>query len=83
MKCDTRMLQKNPPDNMVEDGMSAGLTNTRTALIVDSQCSVSRIRSKTLHSLFCITSKKLPYTTLCFIASRFIRLPCNFRARQY
>ena len=25
-----------------------------------------------LHSLFCITSKKLPYTTLCYVASRFI-----------
>ena len=32
--------------------------------------SVSRVRSKTMHSLSCITSW-LPYTTLCYIASRF------------
>ena len=33
-------------------------------------CSVSRVRSKTMHSLFCITSW-LPYITLCYIDSRF------------
>ena len=32
--------------------------------------SVSRVRSKTMHSLFCITSW-LPYITLCYIDSRF------------
>ena len=32
--------------------------------------SVSRVRSKTMHSLFCITSS-LPYITLCYIDSRF------------
>ena len=40
------------------------------------------VRSKTMHSLFCITLKKLPYTTLRYTASRFI-LPWNFRARLY
>ena len=35
--------------------------------------------SKTMHSLFCITSEKLPYTTLSNIASRFV-VPWNFRA---
>ena len=35
-----------------------------------------------MHSLFCITSSKLPYTTLCYIASRFI-LPWNLSARLY
>ena len=33
-------------------------------------CSVSRVRSKTMHSLFCITSL-WPYITLCQIDSRF------------
>ena len=32
--------------------------------------SVSRVRSKTMHSLSCITSC-LPYITLCYIDSRF------------
>ena len=32
----------------------------------------ARVCSKTMHSLLCITSKKLPFTTLCYIASRFI-----------
>ena len=32
----------------------------------------ARVCSKTMHSLLCITSKKLPYTALCYIASRFI-----------
>ena len=36
--------------------------------------SVSRVRSKTMHSLFCITSW-LPYITLCFIDSRFFSAP--------
>ena len=36
-------------------------------------CSVSRVRSKTMHSLFCITSS-LPYITLCYIDSRFFLL---------
>ena len=35
-----------------------------------------------MHFLFCITSKKLPYTTLRYTALRFI-LPWNFRARLY
>ena len=35
--------------------------------------SVSRVRSKTMHSLFCITCALswLPYITLCYIDSRF------------
>ena len=41
-----------------------------------------RVCSKTMHSLLCITSKKLPHTTLCYITSRFI-LPWNFRVRPY
>ena len=40
------------------------------------------VRSKTMHSLSCITLKKLPYTTLPYPASRFI-LSWNFRARLY
>ena len=35
--------------------------------------SVSRVRSKTMHSLSCITSW-LPYITLCYIDSRFFLL---------
>ena len=42
----------------------------------------ARVCSKTMHSLLCITSKKLPYTTLCYIALRFI-LPWNFCAWLY
>ena len=33
-------------------------------------CSVSRVRSKTMHSLFCITSLMLPYIAICYIDSR-------------
>ena len=43
------------------------------------------VRSKTMHPPFCITSLKLPYTTLCYTASRFI-LPWKtwkFRARLH
>ena len=37
--------------------------------------SVSRVRSKTMHSRLCITSQKLPYITiLCYIDSRFFCL---------
>ena len=36
--------------------------------------SVSRVRSKTMHSLSCITSW-LPYITLCYIDSRFFLPP--------
>ena len=35
-----------------------------------------------LYSLFYITSQKLIYSTLCYIASRFI-LPLNFHARVF
>ena len=44
-------------------------------------CSVLRVLSKTIHSRFCITSWKLPYTTIYCLASRFI-LPRNLRARR-
>ena len=36
--------------------------------------SVSRVRSKTMHSLFCVKSW-LPYITLCYIDSRFFLPP--------
>ena len=65
-----------PTRRLAEDGMSMGLTNKHTARGFSV---VSRVRSKTMHSLFCIMS---PYTTLCNIASRFI-LPWNFRAWLY
>ena len=55
-----------PTRRLAEDGMSMGLTNKHTARGFSV---VSRVRSKTMHSLFCIMS---PYTTLCNIASRFI-----------
>ena len=65
-----------PTRRLAEDGMSFVLTNKHTARGFSV---VSRVRSKTMHSLFCIMS---PYTTLCYIASRFI-LPCNFRGWLY
>ena len=43
--------------------------------------SVSRVHSKTIHSLFCITSS-LPYITLYYIDSRFF-CPWNNRVRLY
>ena len=42
------------PRRLVKDGMSSGLTNTHTGSWI--LCSVSRVRLKTMHSLFCITS---------------------------
>ena len=65
-----------PTRRLAEDGMSFVLTNKHTARGFSV---VSRVRSKTMHSLFCIMS---PYTTLCCIALRFI-LPWNFRAWLY
>ena len=43
--------------------------------------SVSRVRSKTIHSLFCITSS-LPYISLYYIDSRFF-CPWNNRVRLF
>ena len=43
-------------------------------------CSVLRVRSKTMHSLFCITSQMLPYNTICYIDSRFF-LPLELSPR--
>ena len=44
--------------------------------------SVLRVRLRTMHSLFCITSW-LSYITLCFIDSRFFFCPWKNRARFY
>ena len=68
---------------LVEDGMNTGLTNTRHGLLI--LCSVSRVRSKTMHSLFCNTSKSyltLPYVTslrdsFCLELSRTALLSCR------
>ena len=44
---------------LVEDGITKGLTNTHTARGFSG--SVSRVHSKTMHSVFFIMSWKLPY----------------------
>ena len=56
---------------VVEDGMSGTHKNTHGSWIL---WSVLRVRSKTMHSLFCITPW-LPYITLRFIDSRFFSAP--------
>ena len=63
---DTRMLQMNPPNDWLKTGWAWG-SQTRTRLV---------------DSLFCITCSLennafsvLRYTTLCYIASRFILPP--------
>ena len=77
------MLQINPLDDWLKTRWARdSQTRTHGSWIL---CSVSRVRSKTMHSRFCITSQRLPYiyiTILCYIHSRFF-LPWNYRARQH
>ena len=55
-----------PPANWLKT-LRAQDSQTRTWLMD----SVSRVCSKTMHSLFCITSQMLPYITICYIDTRF------------
>ena len=77
------MLQINPLDDWLKTRWARdSQTRTHGSWIL---CSVSRVRSKTMDSRFCITSQRLPYiyiTILCYIHSRFF-LPWNYRARQH
>ena len=69
------MLQINPLDDWLKTRWARdSQTRTHSSWIL---CSVSRVRSKTMHSRFCITSQRLPYiyiTILCYIHSRFFCL---------